>query len=47
MKAFLIEFGMTPASRSRLRLDPSKGETDEEAYVRRALERASGGNTIQ
>jgi P27 family predicted phage terminase small subunit len=38
MKSFLIEFGMTPASRSRLRVDKPEGEEKDpfETYLRGA-----------
>ncbi len=32
MKAFLVEFGLTPSSRSRLHVDADKPETDEDRF---------------
>lgn len=44
MKSFLIEFGMTPAARTRLRVEVKPSETPEEAYIRRKMEEASAGH---
>ena len=43
MKAFLVEFGMTPASRSRIRVEKPEGKEDPtEAFIRRKLVEAQG-----
>jgi P27 family predicted phage terminase small subunit len=46
MKSFLIEFGMTPAARSRIRIEKPSSEDPQESYVRRKLEAAKGSQSV-
>lgn len=42
MKSFLVEYGMTPASRTRIRMEQKPTEVDsDEAYVTRRMQLAS------
>jgi P27 family predicted phage terminase small subunit len=47
MKSYLIEFGMTPSSRTRLRIDKPQGNEDpEEAYIRRKMNEAAPNSRV-